>query len=177
MAATSTLTTTIISIRTTILTGTSIARDKGIGNITPNTAETLLMATEEPRTSLAAMRVSSQAVAEERAVAGEPVVRVGLAEQAAQAGREASAALVELAAQVAREAPAELAAQVAAVLEHAQAVVVLEHAQAVAVLEHAQAVAGLEHGPVVAALERDQVEVAPELDPLAVPPKNKLVIA
>ena len=88
-AATSILTTTIISIRTTISTVTSTARDKGIGNITRSIAEMRRMATGELRTSSAAMRVNSRAAV--RAVVVAPVVRVELAELAAQGAREALA--------------------------------------------------------------------------------------
>jgi len=49
----------------------------GIGSTIRNTAEMLPTATEERRTSLVAMRVSSRAVVEELAVAAAPVVRVG----------------------------------------------------------------------------------------------------
>jgi hypothetical protein len=50
----STSTTIIISIATTILTVTSVARDKVIGSTIRNTAETLPMGTGKQRTSSAA---------------------------------------------------------------------------------------------------------------------------
>jgi len=168
--ATSRSITIIIITRTTILTATSIVRE-GIGNTIRNTVEMRRTVIEEPLTSSVAMRVSSRGVAAELAVVAAPVARVELAERAAQAGREASAALVELAVQVDQEALAELAVQV-----DREALAELG-VQVAVVLEHAQAVAGLEHGPVVVALEPAQVGVVPELGPLAVPPKNKLVIA
>jgi len=62
MAATSTLTTTIISIRTTISTVTSIARDKVIGSIIRNTVAMRLMVIGEQRTSLGLAIGSSQAL-------------------------------------------------------------------------------------------------------------------
>jgi hypothetical protein len=61
MAATSTSTTITITIRTTILTATSTARDKVIGSITRNTAETLLTETEEQRIDLEATTGSNPA--------------------------------------------------------------------------------------------------------------------
>ena len=88
-AATSISTTTIISIRTTISTVTSTARDKGIGNITRSIAEMRHMVTGELRTSSAATRVNSRAAG--LAVAVAPVVRAELAELAAQGAREALA--------------------------------------------------------------------------------------
>ena len=63
MAATSTLTTTIISIRTTISIETSIAaRDKVIGSIIRNTVAMRLMVIGEQRTSLGLAIGSSQAL-------------------------------------------------------------------------------------------------------------------
>ena len=60
-AATSTSTTIIISIRTTISTAMSAARDKVIGSTIRNTAEMRRTVTEELRTNSAAMRVSNRA--------------------------------------------------------------------------------------------------------------------
>ena len=59
--ATSTSTTIIISIRTTILTAMSAARDKVIGSTIRNTAEMLRMETGKRRINSAAMRVSNRA--------------------------------------------------------------------------------------------------------------------
>ena len=81
-AATSILTTTIISIRTTISTVTLTARDKGIGNITRSIAEMRLTAIEARPTNLVAMRVSSPETATDQ---------VAPAELAAQDAREALA--------------------------------------------------------------------------------------
>ena len=84
-AATSTLTTTIISIRIIISTATSAAKGKVTGNTIRNIAEMHPMVIEEPRTSSVAMRVSSRAaeLAIARGAPAEPVVRVGLVELAA----------------------------------------------------------------------------------------------
>src|SRR5947208_6185195 len=88
-AATSTSTTTIISIRTTISTATSAARDKVIGSTIRNTAEMLRMETGKQPISLAvrgleivpAVRVASVVPEEPVARAAQvvlesPVVRV-----------------------------------------------------------------------------------------------------
>jgi hypothetical protein len=120
-AATSTSTTTIISIGTTTRTliEAKLARATS-GSIIRNIAEMRRMVTEEPRTSSVAMRVSSRAA--ELAVVVAPGAPVELAV------RVAREALAELAVQVDREAPVELAVQVAqeALVELAVQVVELE---------------------------------------------------
>jgi hypothetical protein len=71
-------TTIIITIRTTISTATSAARDKVIGNTTRSTGEMLLMAIEEQRIDLAATLANSQEAAIVPAVVPELAERVAL---------------------------------------------------------------------------------------------------
>jgi hypothetical protein len=110
-AATSTSTTTIISIETP--TGTStvakLARATN-GSTIRNIVVMRLTVTVEQRIGSVAMRASSRAAELEiaRVASGEPVAREELAELAVQEAREA---LAELAVQEAREALAELAVQ------------------------------------------------------------------
>src|SRR5262245_46955973 len=172
----------IITTRTTILTVTSIARDKGIGSIIRNIGEMRRMVIGEPRTSSVAMRVSSRVA--ELAVVAEPAVRVGLVEQVAQADQEALAALVEQVVQVAQEALAELAVQVAqealaelAVQVAQEALAELEHVQVEAVPEHVQAEAVPELVQVEAVPELVLVEGVPELDRVVLLLRTKSVIA
>jgi hypothetical protein len=74
-AATSILTTTIISIRTTISIETSIAaREITIGSTTRNTEGMRLTAIEARPTNLVAMRVSSPEIATDRAAPAELAV-------------------------------------------------------------------------------------------------------
>ena len=77
-------TTIIITIRTTILTATSVARDKVIGSTIRNIAETHPMGTGKQRTSLA-VRARAELVIDPVAlvVPEDPVVRVELVELAA----------------------------------------------------------------------------------------------
>src|ERR1041385_3151123 len=80
-AATSTLTTTTISIRTTISIETSIAaREITIGNTTRNTEGMRLTAIEARPTNLGAMRVSSPETATDQVVPAELAVREASAE-------------------------------------------------------------------------------------------------
>lgn len=165
-AATSTSTTTIISIGTTTRTSTVVKLARATtGSITRNIEEMRRMVIEEPRTSSVAMRVSSRAAELAVVVAsGEPVVRAGLVAPAAQVAQEVLAALVELAA---REALAELE------LNRVEAP---GRDPAAAGPVPSQA-AELEHGPVPAELELVQVEAVPERDPVAVPLRTKSVTA
>src|SRR5437773_2374557 len=104
-AATSTSTTTIISIRTTISTATSAARDKVIGSTIRNTAEMLRMETGKQPISLAvrgleivpAVRVAS-------VVPEEPVARVARVAPVVPEDPVVPAALVVLESPVARVA-------------------------------------------------------------------------
>src|SRR6266480_2822270 len=143
--ATSTSTTTIISIRTTISTATSAARDKVIGSTIRNTAEMLRMETGKQPISLAvrgleivpAVRVASvgpeEPVARAAQVLESPVVRVApvVAEDPV-----VPAALVVLESPVARVALVVPENPVAPVVP-----VALERGQAVAELQHAPVVA------------------------------------
>src|SRR5947207_12141048 len=70
----STSTTTIISIRTTISTATSAARDRVIGSTTRNTAETLPMGTGKQRISSGAKVRVVLVVSEEPVEPVEPAV-------------------------------------------------------------------------------------------------------
>ena len=125
------------------------------------------MVIEELRTSLVAMRVNS------RAVVAEPVVRVGLVEQAAQVAQEGSAAQAVLVVQVAREVSAELVAQVD---REAPAESVVQVARVVLAGLVVQ-LAALELRLVKAGPGHDPVGVVPERDPVAVPVKAKSVTA
>jgi hypothetical protein len=177
MAATSTSTTTIISIRTTILIGTSVAK-AATGNTIRNTAGTLLTATEEPRTSsvvrvraelvidpalaVLAVRVAQEAraalaVPEDQAV---PAVRAALVVPENPVVRAAWAVLVAPGDPVVPESPVELVVRVAP-----------------AELEQGPAAAALERDPVVAELAPVQVVAVPVRDLVALPPKNKWAIA
>src|SRR5215831_12718218 len=82
MAAMSTSTTTIISIRTTILIATSIAKVATTGNTIHNTVATRRTATEGPRTSSVVRVRAEPGIAVVRAalaVRGDQVVRAALA--------------------------------------------------------------------------------------------------
>jgi len=186
-AATSILTTTIISIRTIISTVTSTARDKGIGSIIRNIAETRRTVIEELRTNSAETRVSNRAVAEELEVVVAPAVLAGSEEPAAQVAQEA---LEEPAVQVDREALAEPAVQVDQEALEELAVQVAREAPAGLVVQ--EAVPELETGPVAAELElrtvlvaERELEVVQAEEPvpnqphghLAVPEKTKSVTA
>jgi hypothetical protein len=136
------------------------------------------------------MRVSSRAA--ELAVAGEPgepAVRVGLAELAAQAAQEAlavragSAAPEDPAVPVALVVPENPAVQVASAVPEdpvVQVASVVPGDPVVRVVQESLAVpVALELGIVLGAVQlaRGQVEAVPERDPVAVPPRIKLVIA
>jgi hypothetical protein len=137
------------------------------------------MVIEELRTSLVAMRVNS------RAVVAEPVVRVGLVEQAAQVAQEGSAAQAVLVVQVAREVSAELVAQVDREAPAELVAQVDREAPAESVVQVARVVlaglvvqlAALELRLVKAGPGHDPVGVVPERDPVAVPVKAKSVTA
>ena len=160
--ATSKSITITTTIRTIISTATSTARDKGIGSIIRNIAETRRTVIEELRTNSAATRVSNRAVAEELEVVVAPAVRAGL---------------VELAAQVAREARAELVSQVALAEPAAQVAVAQALVPAVEVPELVPVEAEPEHARAAVEQERVLAEAAPEHGPVAVPPRTKSVIA
>ena len=146
-AATSTSTTTIISIRTTILIGTSVAK-AATGNTIRNTAGTLLTATEGPRTS-SVVRVRVELVIDP--ALAELDVRVAQVARAALAVREDQVVPAVRAALVVPESLVELVVQVAP--------------------------AELEQDPEAVALERDPVEAVPVRDLVALPLKNKSATA
>src|SRR5947208_3158254 len=139
-AATSTSTTTIISIRTTISTATSAARDKVIGSTIRNTAEMLRMETGKQPISLAvrgleivpAVRVAS-------VVPEEPVARAALVVLESPVARVALVVPENPVAPVVPENPVVPAARV--VSESPAVPVALERGQAVAELQHAPVVA------------------------------------
>jgi hypothetical protein len=147
MVATCISTTITISIVTTILTATSIAK-AATGNIIRNTAGTHLTGTGRRRTSLAVR------------VRVELAVVVELAELAVRVAQEALEALAELAVQEALEALAGLAVQ-AAQVELAVPVDLVVRV-ALAKLEQGPAAVALERDPVVAELGPVQVVVGPE---------------
>ena len=181
------LTATIISIRT-ILTAITLTEGKAArvsGSTTRNIAEMHRMVIEEPRTSLAAMRVSSRAGAVELEVGVAPVVRVALvvlvvqAVRAVLAGQADQEAPVVLVAQVAQVVPAVLVVQVGrAVLagqadQEAPVVLVAQVELAELVSQAALAVLAI-----VPALEPVIVQVAElETVPVEAPAKIKSVIA
>jgi hypothetical protein len=128
------------------------------------------MVIEELRTSSVAMRVNSRGVVVVLAVVAQPVVRVGLVEQAAQVDREALVALVELAAQVDREALVALVELAAQVDREALVELVAQVARevlAVLVVQVAQVVLGVLVVQ-VAELEPRLVKAVPGLDPVEV---------
>ena len=142
MAATSTSTTTIISIRTTILIATSVAK-AATGNTIRNTVGTLLTATEEQQTSSVVRVPAELAVV---VASGEPVVQGGLAELAERvvqvelavwAALAVPGDLVELAALAERVVQVELAARV---VQEALAELVVQVALAELVVQVALAV-------------------------------------
>jgi hypothetical protein len=164
------------------------------GSTTRNIAEMHRMVIEELRTNLAAMRVSSRAVAVVLAVAAEPVAQVASVALVVQVGRAVLEALAVLAVQVGRavlEALAALAVQVARAVLEALAVLVSQAARealvALAGLVSQVAPVALAGLVVRAARERRLVKAAPELvivqvveletAPVVAPVKAKLVIA
>lgn len=190
MVATSRSTTITTIIRTTISTVTLIGRDKAIGSIIRNTAGMRHTVTEELRTNLVAMPVSSRdAELADVVVSGEPAVRAGLAELVDRAARVASEELVVQVAPEALEASVGLAVPEARVELVVRAALVEPGDRAVpAELEPAQ----VEEVPVpspAAALalalaveleldpEEEALQTGHPRDRLAVPPRTRSVIA
>ena len=153
MVATSTSTTITISIRTTILTATSIAK-AATGNTIRNIAETHPMGTGKQRTSLAA-RVRAELVID-------PVVPVALVVLVVQVAFAVRAASAELVVQVA-PAGLELGQVVAvperdpvAVLVRTRSVIAAHHRDQVPVprVEDLRAAAETMHAPAAAEAEK-----------------------
>jgi hypothetical protein len=146
-AATSISITIIISIRTTISTAMSAARDKVIGSITPNIVETRLTVTGERQISLEATTGSSPAAV----TAPVPELETG---RAVELEREIDPAVALELGIVPVAEPVPVIARVAElVLEIVLAEAVREHGLAAVEPEHGLVVVA-EHGPVEAALAR-----------------------
>ncbi len=149
-AATSTSITIIISIRTTISTAMSAARDKVIGSITPNIVETRLTVTGERQISLEATTGSSPAAV----TAPVPELETG---RAVELEREIDPAVALELGIVPVAEPVPVIARVAElVLEIVLAEAVREHGLAAVELEHGLVAVGPEHGPVEVELARGQ---------------------
>ena len=147
-AATSTSITIIISIRTTISTAMSAARDKVIGSITPNIVETRLTVTGERQISLEATTGSSPAAV----TAPVPELETG---RAVELEREIDPAVALELGIVPVAEPVPVIARVAElVLEIVLAEAVREHGLAAVEPEHGLVAVVPEHGPVEAALAR-----------------------